>query len=128
MVVHVSRNTIPIIDHCDSTRIAFFRCCKENGPGMGVAGVSKSLDDDVLRRPDVMDGLAALGFFASKANIAASEIVLNAKRRDTARRFDEVFKGALAHGNGYLAMPTARLSRMTTTLTWPGYCISFSMR
>ena len=25
-------------------------------------------------------------------------------------------------------MPTARLSRMTTTFTWPGYCISLSMR
>ena len=28
----------------------------------------------------------------------------------------------------YFATPTARLSRMTTTFTWPGYCISFSMR
>ena len=31
-------------------------------------------------------------------------------------------------GSPYFATPTARLSRMTTTFTWPGYCISFSMR
>ena len=127
-LVHLGRDAVAVVDDRDAAAIPLARYCHEDRTRMGVAGVAERLDDDIFGRADVVRGLAPLGLLAAQAHESVAEVVLNAKRRDTARRFDEVFKGALAHGDGYLAMPTARLSRMTTTLTWPGYCISFSMR
>ena len=127
-LVHECGNAVAVIDDSDTAEIPFARHRHEDVARVRIACVAQRFDDDVFGRSDVMRGLPALSFLAAEADESVAEVIFNAKRRARTRRFDEIFQGVFAHKTGYLAMPTARLSRMTTTLTCPGYCISFSMR
>jgi len=76
-VVHRRRDADSIVEqrHCATPPFSARR--EEDAPGVGVSGVAKQFDDNVLSAADVMLRLATLGFRDAQPNVSITECLLD---------------------------------------------------
>ena len=128
VLLHIYGNTAPVVDDDQGAVRIGLAYRKEDVARAGIAGVAQKLDNDVLDMLDIVPCLATLSLGHAQADEALTQVLLDAQiglSGHLGDKRDEFLR--VSHRSPYLAMSTARLSRMTTTRTWPGYSISSSI-
>ena len=127
-ITHILRHTGSVIEEKEGANTLLLTRGEVDIASTRVACVSQHFDNDVLDMLDIVFGLTALCLGNAQANEAVAEVLLDAKVSLAGHGGDERNEVvAVRHGSHYFAISTARLSRMTTTRTWPGYSISSSI-
>ena len=77
LLLHRCRDADAVVNDGERAHVALSAAREKYPARMGVARVSQQLHDDVLDAPDVVLGLATLGFRDLEPNVAVAEVLLD---------------------------------------------------